>query len=316
MLGVMKLLEIPSAPPVRQCGRQARTWRDYEWPALTPFLLVNTLGIAGVIAAIATGAPASAWILAVVLFWARMFGVTAGYHRYFSHRTYKMGRVMQFLMAFLAMSSSQRGVLWWAAHHRDHHKYSDGDRDVHSPVKWGFWHSQVGWIYDGNDRVDWRRVKDFTKFPELVILEKLWLLPPVALGVACFLAFGWWGLFIGFFFSTTVLWHATFTINSLAHVWGKRRYATTDDSRNNWVLALLTMGEGWHNNHHHHMSSCRQGFFWWEVDLSYYILKALSVVGLVWDIREPPRRVYEAGPQAQPNADQLPSQQQQHQHAA
>lgn len=305
----MNLLEIPSAPPVRTSGRNARTWKDYEWGAMTPFLLIQVLGVAGAIAGLVLGAPMWAWVMAAVLFVARMFGVTAGYHRYFSHRTFKTGRVVQFLLAFLAMTSAQRGALWWAAHHRDHHKHSDNERDVHSPIQFGFWHSHVGWIYDRNDAFDWRRVKDLAKFPELVVLEKLWLAPPVILGVASVALLGWWGLFIGFFFSTAVLWHSTFTINSLAHVWGKRRYATTDDSRNNWVLALLTLGEGWHNNHHHHMSSCRQGFFWWEVDLSYYMLRAMALVGLVWDIREPPRRIYEAGSQPQPDADVLPSQQ-------
>lgn len=305
----MQFLEIPPAPPVRTTGRLARSWRDYEWLGFTPFLTVHVLGIAGAVAGLVMGAPASAWICALVLYFVRMFGVTGGYHRYFSHRTFKTGRVMQFVLAFLAMSSVQRGVLWWAAHHRDHHKFSDGDRDVHSPVQWGFWHSHTGWVYDHNSRFDWGRVKDLSRYPELVMLEKLWLLPPVLTGVACYLALGGWGLFIGFFFSTVVLWHGTFTINSLAHVWGKRRYATTDDSRNNWVLALITMGEGWHNNHHHHMSSCRQGFFWWEVDLTYYVLRALGAVGLVWDIREPSARVYENGPGKQPEADLLPSQQ-------
>jgi stearoyl-CoA desaturase (Delta-9 desaturase) len=309
MLMDMKLLEIPPAPPTPTSGRRARTWRDYEWKAFTPFLLVHVFGIAGAVAGLVMGAPAWAWWLALGLYVARMFGVTGAYHRYFSHRTFKTGRVMQFLLAFLAETSAQRGVLWWAAHHRDHHKFSDGVRDVHSPIRWGFWHSHVGWVYDGNEKYDWGRVKDFSRYPELVVLEKLWLLPPTVLAVACLLIGGWWALLIGFFFSTVVLWHGTFTINSLAHVWGKRRYATTDDSRNNWLLALITMGEGWHNNHHHHMSSCRQGFFWWEVDLTYYILKAMSMVGLVWDIREPSPRVYEAGPSKEAGADVLPSQQ-------
>jgi stearoyl-CoA desaturase (delta-9 desaturase) len=308
MLKGMKLLEIPPAPPVPTSGRRARTWRDYEWAGMTPFLLVHALGIGGAVAGIVMGAPLWAWLMAAGLYFVRMFGVTGGYHRYFAHRTFKTGRVMQFLLALLAESSAQRGALWWAAHHRDHHKFSDGERDVHTPVRWGFWHSHVGWIYDKNSKHDWSRVKDFWRFPELVVLDKLWLVPPVALGFACYFAAGVWGLFIGFFFSTTLLWHGTFTINSLAHVWGTRRYATSDDSRNNWFLALIAMGEGWHNNHHHHMSSCRQGFFWWEVDLTYYIIKAMGAVGLVWDIREPSPRVYEAGPGKEEGADLLPSQ--------
>ena len=242
MLAPMRLLEIPPAPPVRGSGRRARSWRDYQWKAFTALFSVHVLGISGAVAGLVMGAPASAWICALVLYVVRMFAVTGGYHRYFSHRTFKTGRVMQFLLAFLAMSSAQRGVLWWAAHHRDHHKYSDGERDVHSPVRWGFWHSHLGWVYDHNDEFDWSRVKDLSRYPELVVLERLWLLPPTVMSAICFFTLGVWGLLIGFLFSTVVLWHGTFTINSLAHVWGKRRYATTDDSRNNWFLALITLG--------------------------------------------------------------------------
>ncbi|MFO0631541.1 MAG: acyl-CoA desaturase [Nannocystaceae bacterium] len=222
--------------------------------------------------------------------------MTGGYHRYFSHRTYKTSRAMQFVLAVIAQSASQRGALWWAAHHRDHHKYSDTPLDVHSPMQHGFWHAHVGWIFDHNSDTDWARVKDLTRYPELVVLDKLWWLPPTVLGVLVWLVFGWEGLFGGFMLSTVLLWHGTFTINSLSHVWGRRRYATTDDSRNNWFLALVTMGEGWHNNHHHFMGSTRQGFYWWEIDMTYYVLRVMSWLGLVWDPGEPPARVYERQP--------------------
>ena len=289
MKWIDRLLEIPASPPARTKGRQARSIRDYELRALIPFLAIHVLALG----ALWTGASWEVWVVCGVLFWARMFGVTGAYHRYFSHRTYKTGRVMQFLLAFLAQTSSQRGVLWWAAHHRDHHKYSDTERDVHSPKQWGFWHSHVGWIYDQNEQTNFQRVKDLARYPELVILDKLWVLPPTILGFTVWGIWSWPGLFVGFALSTVFLWHATFTINSLSHVWGKRRYETTDTSRNNWVLALLTMGEGWHNNHHHFMGSTRQGFFWWEVDMTYYILKVMSWFGLVWDLKEPPARIYE-----------------------
>lgn len=285
----MKLFEVPDSPPRIAVGQRARSLREYEWLAGLPMIAVHVAAL-GVFW---TGMDAGTWALCIGLYFARMFGVTGGYHRYFSHRTFKTGRVMQFLLAFLAQSGAQRGVLWWAAHHRDHHKYSDTERDVHSPVRWGFWHSHVGWIFDRNSETDWPRVKDLSKYPELVLLDKLWMLPPVMLGVAVYLLAGWQGLFGGFMLSTVLLWHGTFTINSLSHIWGKRRYSTTDDSRNNWVLAIITMGEGWHNNHHHFMGSTRQGFFWWEFDLTYYILRAMAAVGLVWDLREPPARVYE-----------------------
>jgi stearoyl-CoA desaturase (delta-9 desaturase) len=265
-----------------------------------PLIAIHVGAIAGLVLSATTGVGWAVWLVALVLFWARMFGVTAGYHRYFSHRTFKTSRVMQFLLAVLAQSSSQRGALWWAAHHRDHHKYSDTERDLHSPKQHGFWHAHIGWLQDQNDGTDYKRVKDLARFPELVILNKLWWLPPLALAAGVTAIWGLPGLLIGFSLSTVALWHATFTINSLSHVWGKRRYATTDTSRNNWVLALLTMGEGWHNNHHHFMGSARQGFFWWEFDASYYILRAMSSLGLVWDIKEPPARVYEAQPAVPP----------------
>lgn len=286
----MKLFEVPHTPTSVPVGKKARSWRDYELLELLPFVAIHVGAVAGLIFFEVSW---QVWALCIGLYFARMFGVVAGYHRYFSHRTYKMGRVMQFLMAFLAETSSQRGVLWWAAHHRDHHKYSDTPQDVHSPVKHGFWHAHMGWLYDHNGTTNWGRVKDLARYPELVALDKLWLLPPTLLGVACYLAYGWAGLFVGFMLSTVLVWHGTFFINSMAHVWGSRRYKTTDDSRNNFWLALITLGEGWHNNHHHFMNSTRQGFFWWEVDIAYYILKAMSWVGLVSDLKEPPARVYE-----------------------
>lgn len=241
------------------------------------------------------GVPWQVWLVALLLFWVRMFAVTAGYHRYFSHRSFKTSRPMQLVLAVLAQSSSQRGALWWAAHHRDHHKYSDTERDVHSPQRHGFWHSHLGWLYDDNDSTDYARVKDLARYPELVILNKLWLLPPVLLALAVTIAWGLPGLLVGFVLSTVLVWHATFLVNSLAHVWGTQRYDTGDTSRNNWVIALITLGEGWHNNHHHFMGSTRQGFYWWELDVTYYVLKAMSWVGLVWDIKEPPERVYGVG---------------------
>jgi stearoyl-CoA desaturase (delta-9 desaturase) len=265
--------------------------RDYDWWGLVPFVLCHVAALG----AIWSGVTWQAVVVCIVLYWARIFGVTAGYHRYFSHRSFETSRPMAFALAFLAQSTAQKGAIWWAAHHRAHHLYSDTDRDLHSPRQRGFLYAHLGWLFAGTDRTDWKRVQDLAKYPELVWLDRYYLVPPIVVGFLVWLFFGWSGLFVGFFLSTVFTWHCTFFINSLAHVWGKRRFATDDDSRNNFALALVTMGEGWHNNHHHYMRSARQGFYWWEIDLTWYALVALSKLGLVWDLKEPPERVLEEG---------------------
>jgi stearoyl-CoA desaturase (delta-9 desaturase) len=230
--------------------------------------------------------------LLLVTFFGRMFFITAGYHRYFSHRSYSTSRAFQFVLALLGASATQKGPLWWASHHRVHHKYSDQPgRDTHSP-KDGFYWAHQGWIFDSRfDGSALERIGDFARFPELVWLNRWHVTAPVGLAVLCLVLGGFSGLVWGFAISTVALWHATYSINSLAHLIGRRRYETPDTSRNNWVLALLTLGEGWHNNHHHYCASARQGFFWWEIDVSYYLLRALAALGLIWDIREPPAHV-------------------------
>ena len=218
----------------------------------------------------------------------RMFAITAGYHRYFSHCAFKTSRAFQLVLAVLGTASMQNGPLWWASWHRHHHKHSDTTRDAHSPRHGGFWHSHIGWVFDGkHDSPDYSNVKDLTRYPELRFLDRHKWLPLVGYGVACFAIGGWAAVVWGFVVSTVLLFHATCFINSLAHVWGSRPYATADTSRNNFLLALLTLGEGWHNNHHHYMSSARQGFRWWQVDVSYYALRVLSALRIVWRVREP-----------------------------
>jgi stearoyl-CoA desaturase (delta-9 desaturase) len=261
---------------------------DIMYPSAVPFLLVHV----GCLAAIWSGVTWPAVALGVALYWLRMFAIGAGYHRYFSHRAYSTGRVFQFVLAFLAQSSAQKSVLWWAAKHRHHHLHSDTEHDVHSPRQKGFLYSHVGWIFARrHESADLAKVADLARYPELMWLHRYELLPAVVLAGLCFALAGWSGLVVGFLWSTVLVYHATFCINSLAHVHGRKRYVTGDDSRNNWLLALFTMGEGWHNNHHAYQSSARQGFRWWEVDPTYYILKGLSRLGVVWDLKTPPEKV-------------------------
>lgn len=261
---------------------------DIMYPQVLPFLLVHV----GCVAVIWSGVSWQAIAIFVVLYGVRMFAIGAGYHRYFSHRAYSTSRMFQFILAFLAQSSAQKSVLWWAAKHRHHHLHSDTKQDVHSPRHNGFVYSHVSWIfYRQHDATDLTKVSDFASNPELMWLHRFEVLPALVIAGLCFLIAGWSGLVVGFLWSTVLVYHATFCINSLAHVHGRKRYVTGDDSRNNWLLALLTMGEGWHNNHHAYQSSARQGFRWWEVDVTFYILVTLSWLGIVWDLKTPPQKV-------------------------
>jgi stearoyl-CoA desaturase (delta-9 desaturase) len=260
-----------------------------RWIDNVPFWGVHAAAVIGLyLVGFSWTGVAIAWISYVV----RMFGITAGYHRYFSHRAFKTSRAGQLLFALLGVSCTQKGPLWWAAHHRHHHKYSDEPEDIHSPRQRGFWWSHMFWILvQRHKTADLSKVKDLTRFPELVFIDRFEIWFTVAFASAMYLIGGPVVLVYGYFFATVLVWHGTFTINSLSHVWGRRRYATSDDSRNNLVLALITGGEGWHNNHHHYQRSARQGFYWWEIDTTYYGLKTLEALRLVWDVQGVPRHV-------------------------
>lgn len=260
-----------------------------DWTGSIPFLLVHAAALAAPFLAPATPGLVG---LAAGLYALRMFGITAGYHRYFAHRAYRAGRGFQLLLAWLGGMSAQKGALWWAAHHRDHHRWSDAPEDLHSPIQGGFWWSHVGWfLVRRHEATRIERIGDFARFPELRWLDRWHLVPPAALGAALWLAGGAPAFLWGFCVSTTALWHGTFVINSLAHVIGRRRYETGDESRNSLGLALVTLGEGWHNNHHFYASTANQGWFWWELDVSYLVLRLLERVGLVRDLRTPPPHV-------------------------
>jgi stearoyl-CoA desaturase (delta-9 desaturase) len=261
---------------------------DIIYPSAIPFIFVHL----GCFAAIWTGVTWQALAICVTLYWLRIFAIGAGYHRYFSHRAYSTSRAFQFVLAFMSQTTAQKSVIWWASKHRHHHLHSDTEQDVHSPRHHGFIYSHLGWIFSRkHDGPDLAKVSDLVRYPELMWLHKLEILPAIILAGLCFLVAGWSGLVVGFLWSTVLVYHGTFCINSLAHVRGSKRYVTGDDSRNNFLLAVFTMGEGWHNNHHAYQSSVRQGFKWWEIDPTYYLLRALSWIGFVWDLKTPPEPV-------------------------
>jgi stearoyl-CoA desaturase (delta-9 desaturase) len=287
-----------TTPSVADLGPEVDTasgrLSDYFRPST---LLFWGFHLAAVVGVVLCGFSWRGVLLAVGAYFVRMVLVTAAYHRYFSHRSFKTSRAFQFVLALGAQSAAQKGVLWWAAHHRAHHKNSDTAADIHSVRQRGFWYAHVGWILAPDwDATNADVIADLNKYPELRILNHsaIQLLPAVALAAGFLLVGGWSAFVWGFLVSTVLLWHGSFSINSLSHLFGKRRYETSDDSRNNWALALLTTGEGWHNNHHHYQSSANQGFRWWEIDVTFYVLRLLERLGLVWDLRRPPREVVAA----------------------
>ncbi len=276
-----------------------------DWIRCIPFIILH-LGCFGVIW---TGWSWFAVWAAVALYFLRMFAVTGIYHRYFSHKTYSTSRGGQLFLALWGATTVQRGGLWWAYHHRHHHQHSDQEEDAHSPHVHGFWWSHIGWITSRrNFPTDYSKVKDLAKYPELVWLNRFDTVVPFLFAFAMF-GFGklleiyapglgtngWQMLVWGFFISTTALFHGTSCINSMAHLMGKRRFKTTDDSRNSFILAIICLGEGWHNNHHRYQSCTRNGFYWWEIDPTYYGLKFLSWTGLIWGLKPVPQSILEEG---------------------
>ena len=287
-----------------QSEEDGRTPLKVDWLRLMPFIGVHL----ACFAVIWVGWSWPAVIVAGALYFFRMFAITGFYHRYFSHRSFSTSRFMQFLMAAAGNSSVQRGPLWWAAHHRHHHRTSDQPEDRHSPKQLGFLWAHMGWISaKANFRTDMKLVPDLAKFPELVFLDRFDTMIPFALAMGC-LGLGWgldafWPelgtgplqMFIwGFCISTVAVAHGTFTVNSLTHLIGRQVYPSKDTSKNSLIIALITLGEGWHNNHHYYQSCVRQGFRWWQIDITYYMLWMMSCVGLVWDMKPVPKKVIEA----------------------
>ena len=273
---------------------------SFNWIRCIPFIVLH-LSCLGVIW---VGWSPFAVYFAIGFYFFRVFAVTAFYHRYFSHRSFKTSRTAQFIFAVMGATSVQRGPLWWAAHHRVHHQHADTPKDLHSPRR-GFWWSHMGWFTcEASFKTQYDRIKDFAKYPELRFINRYDMIIPVLTGVVVFLigflsnsfypelgTSGTQLLVWGFFISTICLFHTTVFINSVAHVWGTQRYDTGDDSKNNWFLALITFGEGWHNNHHRWPTAARQGFFWWEIDVTYYILKVMSWLGIIWDLNPVPKKL-------------------------
>lgn len=284
-------------------NRRTVTVGELDYLAITQFVVLH----AGCLLLLWVGVSWVAIAACVAFYCLRIFAVSAGYHRYFSHRSYKTSRLFQFILAFVGCMSNQKGPLWWAAHHRYHHSHADRDDDIHSPGQHGFLWAHCLWIFSLQYRkADQRLVSTFTEYAELRLLDRFYLVPPIILATLLFgigmvlervrpelHTSGLQMLAWGFFVSTVLVHHAIYSANSIAHSLGSRRFNSADTSRNNLIVALLTFGDGWHNNHHYYQRSARHGFYWWEIDLTHYMLKGLSYLGIVWDLHTPPERIYE-----------------------
>jgi stearoyl-CoA desaturase (Delta-9 desaturase) len=278
--------------------------RRIDLVRIVPFIALHV----ACLAVLWVGVSAAALMACAASYLLRMFAITAFYHRYFAHRAFRTGRATQFVFALLGATATQRGPLWWAAHHRAHHQHADRPQDPHRPADGVFW-SHMGWfLSERHFTANPARVRDWRRFPELVWLDRFDLVVPAVYAAALFGLGSWLGvrypalgtdgwqfLVWGYVVSTVLLVHATLLVNSLAHIWGHRRFETRDRSRNNAVIALLTLGEGWHNNHHRYAASARQGFYWWQFDPSYWLLRVLAAVGLIRDLRPVPAAVLTEG---------------------
>ena len=269
--------------------------KEIDWGRVIPSIIIHL----SIFSVFFVGISSTAFFVFIMMYAIRMFAITGFYHRYFSHKTFKTSRLMQFIFAVIGASAVQRGPIWWAAHHREHHMHSDTIHDKHSPKAHSFFWSHTGWfLTKANFLTHTKMVKELSRYPELRLIDRFDIVIPILTCIILYGAGEWLLTFYpdlntsglqlvswGFILSTVVLYHSTFLVNSVAHLWGTRRYDTDDSSRNNFLIALLTFGEGWHNNHHHFPGSAKQGFYWWEVDLTYYLLKMMSLFGLIWDIR-------------------------------
>jgi stearoyl-CoA desaturase (Delta-9 desaturase) len=286
-----KLNVVPVKNPTGPAGEPENELDKPDWKTRIPTLILHLGALGGLFFTPITWEGIA---LLVGMYYFRMWALSSFNHRYFSHRAFKTSRAFQFVLGVLGTMTTQNGILWWAGNHRHHHRFSDQAEDIHSPKQKGFWWSHMGWVLSKRvNETKFDLVRDLEKFPELRWLDRYWFVVTLVFAGALYAIGGWFAFYWGFLLNTVVLFQGTFTVNSIAHIWGSRRYETTDTSRNNFWIALITCGEGWHNNHHHYQSSARQGFFWWEIDFSYYVLKVLEKLGLIWDLRAPPKHVLE-----------------------
>ncbi|KAL2463069.1 Palmitoyl-monogalactosyldiacylglycerol delta-7 desaturase [Forsythia ovata] len=219
-----------------------------------------------------------------------LFGITLSYHRHLSHKSFKIPKWLEYIFAYCGALAAQRDPIYWVSTHRYHHQFCDTEKDPHSPIR-GFWFSHSTWLFDNNSIVAKcgkpNNVGDLEKQPFYKFLERTYLIHPIGLGALLYALGGFpyvvWGMGV----RTVFVYHITWLVNSASHTWGKQVWNTGDLSRNNWWLAMITFGEGWHNNHHAFEYSARHGLEWWQVDITWYVIRLLKAIGLATDVKLP-----------------------------
>jgi len=271
--------------------------KNFANAVLIALIIVHLVSLLGFY----TGISWTAFVAFLGLYIIRGLGITMGYHRYFAHKSFKTNRFFQFILGLMGSMAVQGGILWWVSHHREHHRYTETEDDIHSPVAHGFWQSHIGWLTNKKAfNAPKIRANDFAKIPEIKFLQKQYVFIQVlqvlglfSLGSYLQAAFpqletsGAQLLVWGFFINTVALWHSTFAVNSICHVWGKEPYEANDTSKNNFIVALLAFGEGWHNNHHKFATSARHGLEWWQFDMTFITLRFLEAFGIVSHLKIP-----------------------------
>ncbi len=265
-------------------------WLDYAG-----YGLFHVAAIGG---AAATGVSLQALLICAACYLFAMMGISIAYHRYFAHKAFKTSRAFQFVLGVWGSLAVEKGPLWWASAHRHHHRYSDTANDIHSPLHRGYLFAHSGWFLDRRIRhADFALCPEFARYRELVWLDRWNWIPVTVYAGLLYFAFGLVGLVWGFFVATVAVWHMTHLVGSILHgPIGYRRFATPDNSRNSLLLALPLLGEGFHNNHHCFPYSARCGLAWWEVDINWWVIRALAAAGLVWSVRVPPGAVLARSP--------------------
>jgi len=309
---------IPAHSPAAPAGQIGEVDEDLHGPLPLGQRVVNLVFILVPLCALVwaivyvwgRGVGLTELILMVSLYVVTGMGVTVGYHRLFTHKSFKTGPIVTSILGVLGSMAAEGPILTWVAHHRCHHQHSDREQDPHSPhghgsgvlgIVRGFFMSHVGWMFLGNRRDISHYVADLEADPLVRRLSKLflvWMAVSLALPalIGGLISMSWWGAFLGLVWGglirIAVVHHITWSVNSVCHLWGTRPFRSHDESRNNAIVGVLALGEGWHNNHHAFPTSARHGLKWWQLDTSYLVIKALEKLGLAWGVKVPsPERI-------------------------